>query len=108
MAHNTYTEHKQTKRNKRKEIETKRRSFITCWSNRPSDVEVEVVGSIDGHVQIFIGLKKKKKEEDKQIIKSLSSDVYVFKSLGKNLLEFTVLESWSESLGKFVILWHIN
>lgn len=44
----------------------------TCGSHRPGDVEVKVVGGINGHVQILVGLQseKKKKKMEINIIKT--------------------------------------
>lgn len=31
---------------------------ITCWSHRPGDVEVKVVGRVNGHVQVLVRLQR--------------------------------------------------
>lgn len=31
--------------------------MLTCRAKGPGDVEVEVVGSVDGHVQVLVGLQ---------------------------------------------------
>lgn len=36
--------------------------FSTCGAEGPGDVQVEVVRGIDGHVEVLVGLHKKKKE----------------------------------------------
>lgn len=34
--------------------------MLTCGAEGPGDVEVEVVGSVDGHVQVLVGLEATK------------------------------------------------
>lgn len=42
--------------------------YFTCWANRPSYVDVEIVRRINWHIEIFVGLKNKQ-HEDKKINK---------------------------------------
>lgn len=44
-------------------IQLRERVISTCWSNWPSDVQIEIVWGVNGHVQVLAGLQNGKRKE---------------------------------------------